>query len=76
MRPRIGLHLDIAGDGPEREALERQAARLGLTDRVTFHGWLLQDAWPARFSSSRLDGRGNEVAIETLELAYDGLELE
>jgi glycosyltransferase involved in cell wall biosynthesis len=29
---------DIAGDGPERLRLESQAQRLGLADRVRFHG--------------------------------------
>jgi len=32
--------LDIAGDGPERAALERTARELGVADRVTFHGRL------------------------------------
>jgi len=32
--------LDIVGGGPERPALERQAARLGLADAVRFHGHL------------------------------------
>jgi glycosyltransferase involved in cell wall biosynthesis len=31
--------LRVAGDGPEREALEAQAARLGLADRVEFLGF-------------------------------------
>lgn len=31
---------DIAGDGPERRRLEAQAERLGLADRVSFHGQL------------------------------------
>jgi len=30
--------LDVVGDGPERAALERQVAELGLTERVRFHG--------------------------------------
>lgn len=30
--------LDIIGDGPERQHLETEATRLGLTDTVTFHG--------------------------------------
>jgi glycosyltransferase involved in cell wall biosynthesis len=33
-------HLHIAGDGPHRNALERRARELGLSDRVTFHGWV------------------------------------
>lgn len=31
--------LDIFGDGPERAAVERLAARLGVQHRVRFHGW-------------------------------------
>lgn len=34
------IHLDIIGDGPERKAFEEHAVRLGIVDRVTFHGWL------------------------------------
>lgn len=36
------LHLDLLGDGPERDALEQQAARLGIADRCTFHGNVTQ----------------------------------
>jgi glycosyltransferase involved in cell wall biosynthesis len=32
------IDLDLAGDGPEREALERQVDALGLGGRVCFHG--------------------------------------
>jgi glycosyltransferase involved in cell wall biosynthesis len=41
---RPGLHLDICGKGPDRPRLEELTARLGLTDRVTFHGYLEEDA--------------------------------
>ena len=37
------LRVDFVGDGPERRALEDAAARLGIADRVTFHGSLSQD---------------------------------
>jgi glycosyltransferase involved in cell wall biosynthesis len=33
-----GVPLEVVGDGPEREALERRAERAGVGDRVTFHG--------------------------------------
>lgn len=32
--------LDVVGDGPERVALERRAATLGLGERVRFHGFV------------------------------------
>jgi colanic acid/amylovoran biosynthesis glycosyltransferase len=38
------FNCDIVGDGPLRDALERQRARLGLVDRVRFRGSLLQEA--------------------------------
>ncbi len=34
-----GVHLWLAGEGPERAALERQARKLGLEPRVRFLGW-------------------------------------
>jgi glycosyltransferase involved in cell wall biosynthesis len=34
-----GVHLAVVGDGVQRPALEREAAALGLSDRVHFTGW-------------------------------------
>lgn len=34
-----GAHLSLAGEGPERAALQRLAAGLGVADRVAFLGW-------------------------------------
>jgi glycosyltransferase involved in cell wall biosynthesis len=42
-----GLQLDIIGKGPERDELERLVARLGLSDRVTFHGFVDDDTMAA-----------------------------
>lgn len=38
------IRLHVVGDGPEREALQRQAALAGIEDRIVFEGWLDQDA--------------------------------
>jgi glycosyltransferase involved in cell wall biosynthesis len=38
------LRLDVVGSGPEREALERRARALGLTERVTFPGFVPSEA--------------------------------
>jgi glycosyltransferase involved in cell wall biosynthesis len=35
-----GLHLNIIGDGPERENLLRLCDQLALSSFVTFHGWI------------------------------------
>jgi len=37
------VHADFVGDGPDRNALERQAARLSITRNATFHGAVNQD---------------------------------
>lgn len=44
-------HLLMVGDGPVRGALEAQAARLGLSDRVTFTGVVHRDAVPAHVAA-------------------------
>jgi phage tail-like protein len=38
--------------------------------------WVLRNAWPVKIEAGSLNGTGNEVVIETLELAHEGLELD
>ncbi|MES2626439.1 MAG: phage tail protein [Pseudomonadota bacterium] len=35
--------------------------------------WTLAGAWPVKISSPDLNAQGNEVAIESIEIAYEGL---
>ncbi|MCI4185075.1 phage tail protein [Dickeya dianthicola] len=37
--------------------------------------WKLKNAWPTKVSGTDLKSDGNEVAIETIELAHEGLEV-
>ena len=37
--------------------------------------WTLLNAWPSKITSTDLKADGNEVAIETLELAHEGLNI-
>ncbi|HUP18596.1 MAG TPA: glycosyltransferase family 4 protein [Gemmatimonadota bacterium] len=58
---RPDARLVVAGDGDHRAALEAGAARMGLTDRVEFPGWvgeeekwrLLRRAWALLYTSPR-----------------------
>lgn len=43
----------------------------GVTEVVR---WNFFNAWPTKFEAPALSAKGNEVAIETLELAHEGLE--
>lgn len=38
--------------------------------------WKIKNAWPVKVQSTDLKADGNEVAIETLELAHEGLKFE
>ena len=59
-------------------SLDRRNVSITLLDeaRNAVQRWVLRNAWPAKLDYSRLDARGNEVAIETLELAHEGFETE
>jgi glycosyltransferase involved in cell wall biosynthesis len=46
--------LTIVGDGPELPALKRIAAELGLSQRVSFPGWLTQENLDAVYRQSSL----------------------
>lgn len=38
--------------------------------------WKIKNAWPVKIQSTDLNADGNEAAIETLELAHEGLAIE
>jgi glycosyltransferase involved in cell wall biosynthesis len=46
--------LTVAGDGPERAALQEQAAAIGVADAVEFRGWVDPDEVPALINTSTI----------------------
>ncbi len=38
--------------------------------------WRFRRGWPCKYSGPSLNATGNEVALETLEITHEGLELE
>jgi phage tail-like protein len=57
---------------------DRRTVRITLLDeagRAVF-SWTLARAMPVKYEAGDLKAHGNEVSIETLELAHEGLELE
>lgn len=49
----VSAHLEVAGEGREREAMETLAEDLGLTDTVTFHGWVESEQVPSLIRNAR-----------------------
>lgn len=69
-----GLAASAEGDGGTDVRREVQI------DLVEYHGrttwmWVLLEAWPTEFETSGFSGDGNEVVIESLVLAHEGMEV-
>lgn len=44
-------------------------------DRTEVVRWNFRNGWPCKWQGPALNAKNNEVAIETLEIAHEGLEL-
>ncbi len=60
------LTWDVYGDGPERPALERLAAELGLADRVTLHGRRAPERGGMVFVLPSVDEPGGEAYLDAM----------
>lgn len=70
------LRLVIAGDGPDRAALSRHAAQLGIADRVELTGQLSRDALRTLYASAHafvLPSERESFGIAALEARAAGL---
>jgi len=82
----VALRKGFAGDpslfawwlAVSRGEPERRNVRVILMDeqRRDVARWVLERAWPAKWEGPDLNALGNDVAIETLELVHEGIELE
>jgi glycosyltransferase involved in cell wall biosynthesis len=70
---KVPMHLDIGGDGPQEQKLQALVRKLGITDRVTFHGWVNEEIVNRLVQSSRAvifsslwHEPGGTVAVETM----------
>jgi glycosyltransferase involved in cell wall biosynthesis len=67
--PSVRGELLIGGDGPERERLERQAAQLGVAERVHFLGEVADEQLPALFQAADVFTMPAHLRAEALGLA-------
>jgi phage tail-like protein len=56
---------------------DRRTVTISLLDeeRNPAMTWKMIDAWPTKVEGPGLNATGNEIAIETLEFAHEGLEV-
>jgi phage tail-like protein len=45
-------------------------------DRTPVLRWRFYEAWPCRWEGPALDAKASSIAVETLEIAHEGLDLE
>jgi 1,2-diacylglycerol 3-alpha-glucosyltransferase len=72
----VAIHFAVAGTGARREQLERLAARLGISDRVTFLGYVPDEDLPALYCAADcfvLAGTAELQSIATMEAMASGL---
>lgn len=57
--------------------IERQTVVISLLDEAgkPTMVWTLNNAWPTKITGTDMKSDGNEVAVETIELAHDGLSI-
>jgi len=58
--------------------IERQTVVISLLDESGKNTmvWTLNNAWPTKVTGTDMKSDGNEVAVETIEIAHEGLKIE
>ena len=57
--------------------IERQPVTISLLDETgsPVQTWTLKNAWPTKITGTDFKSDGNEPAVETLEIAHEGVEI-
>jgi len=58
--------------------IERKTVTISLLDETGAPTmvWTLNNAWPTKITGTDMKSDGNEVAVETIEVAHEGLKIE
>lgn len=59
-------------------SVERREVTVSLLNEelTPVMAWKLKSAWPAKIEGPGLKGSGNEIAIESMELVHEGMQVE
>lgn len=65
-------------DQTRLNSIKRSTVVISLLDQTgaATMVWTLSNAWPTKITGTDLKADGNEVAVETIELAHDGLAIQ
>ena len=65
-------------DGVKMNTIDRKTITISLLDEknAVAMSWTLTNALPSKITATDMKADGNEVAIETMELAHEGLAIE
>lgn len=66
---------EVRDGGTAFPAVRNVVIQLQNEKHVSVYKWTLTNAWCTKLSGPSLKGQGNEIAIETMELAYDRIDL-
>lgn len=60
------------------DSAKRKNIRIALQDRAgnEKRSWKIREAWPANYTGPTFNAEAHEVAIQTVELAHEGIDLE
>ena len=60
-------------DGKIKEARKNIAIELINDEGTASSRWELSQAWPTKYTAPSLNATANEIAIETMEIAHEGI---
>jgi phage tail-like protein len=69
---RGGIPIATGGAGPGQPQATPSTADIGL--RIPLAAWYIDNAFPEKVSGPTLDAKSNTVAVESVELAHEGLQ--
>lgn len=65
------VELGSAGDGVRKKVIVSVLDETGQKEAARF---VIAEAWPIKYTPGALTGKGNDVQIETIEFANEGIE--
>ena len=63
----------LVEDGKMKDTRKNMAINIMNEDGSPGARWEFHNAWPSKYKAPDLNAKGNDVAIETLEIAHEGM---